>query len=242
MPAALSAQACAGKRIVGVIFDLGGVVLNSPFEAIAEYERVQKLDGNAINLIIGASGEHGAFARLERGEITVEQFALPFQQDCVLAGFAHDAVDGSHLINQIIASCTPRPLMLHTLQLLRNEPMVRTAALTNNFIAERGAFVDAAKQVHPLFDVVVESAVEHIRKPDPAIYKLTCERLEIEPVNCIFLDDIGRNLKPARAMGMRTIKCALDDTTGEHAVGALAKLLGGNVAEILLQSLRRARL
>lgn len=236
-------QACtSGKRMVGVIFDLGGVVLNSPFDAIAQYARRQKLDRSAINRIILSSGENGAFAQLERGELTVDEFALPFQQDCVSAGFEHDALDGSHLISQIIEACTPRPLMLHTLQLLQDEPAIRTAALTNNFIAQHGAFVDAANQIRPLFDVFVESAVEHIRKPDPAIYELTCKRLEIEPEHCIFLDDIGQNLKPARAMGMRTIKCAFDDTSGADAIGALARLLGGNVEQALLHSLPRARL
>ena len=133
--------------------------------------------------------------------------------------------------------------MLDALHLLKTSPELRTAALTNNFVSDASsAFTDATEGVRPLFDVVVESAVEHLRKPDPRIYALVCERLEVEPKQCVFIDDIGRNLKPAAALGMATIKCALDDVRGERAVGALASLLGGDVGRKLQQLLRRARL
>ena len=57
-----------------------------------------------------------------------------------------------------------------------------------------------------LFDVVLESSKIGVRKPEPRIYELACEALEVEPADCVFLDDLGINLKPARAMGMTTIK------------------------------------
>ena len=133
--------------------------------------------------------------------------------------------------------------MLDALRVLKAEPGLHTAALTNNFLFENdSAFADTTEQVRPLFDVVVESAVEKVRKPDPAVYRLACDRLGVDPSRCIFVDDIGRNLKPAQAMGMRTIKCALDDVSGERALGSLAKMLSSDVGRKLQALLRRGRL
>ena len=223
-----------------VIFDLGGVVLNSPFAAIASYERELALPQNAVNAIIQAGGETGAFAKLERGELTTETFAAPFADDVQRAGFAGSGLDGRILITRICDACTPRPLMLDALRLLRSEPKLRTAALTNNFVSENpSAFTDATEGVRPLFDAFIESATERLRKPDPRIYALACQRLEVEPEQCVFIDDIGRNLKPAALMGMSTIKCALEDTRGERALSSLANLLGGDVGRKLQTLLRR---
>ena len=225
----------------GVIFDLGGVVLNSPFDAIADFERELGVAPNSVNEVIRAAGHDGAFARLERGDLTVGSFAPAFARDCDFAGMG--SIDGHQLVLRICAACTPRPLMLDALHLLKTEPAVSTAALTNNFVFDStSAFADATEEVRPLFDVVVESAVERLRKPDPAIYKLACERLGLQPAGCVFLDDIGRNLKPAAAMGMRTIKCAVEDRSGERALGALAQMLGGDVGRRLQQLLLRGRL
>jgi putative hydrolase of the HAD superfamily len=73
-----------------------------------------------------------------------------------------------------------------------------------------------------LFDAVVESSKVGIRKPDPAINELACSLLDVAPGECVFLDDLGVNLKPARAMGMTTIKVA------DHAAAldALSGVLG----------------
>jgi putative hydrolase of the HAD superfamily len=57
-----------------------------------------------------------------------------------------------------------------------------------------------------LFDHVIESAKIGLRKPDPRIYQMMVEALAIDPRNCVYLDDLGVNLKPARDMGMTTIK------------------------------------
>ena len=227
----------------GIIFDLGGVVLNSPFAAIAEFEQELGCEPNTINVIIQKSGRDGAFAKLERGELTFDNFAEPFARDCERAAVL--PVDGLELMRRIASACTPRPLMLDALRVLKESPGVRTAALTNNFIMgeEAGAFADATATVRPLFDVVVESAVEKIRKPDPRIYEVACKRLGVEPHRCVFLDDIGRNLKPAQALGMQTIKCDLGDTTGARALGSLAKLLGERGAgQKLRAALRLAKL
>ena len=80
----------------------------------------------------------------------------------------------------------------------------------------------AVADVMSLFDLVVESSIEGIRKPNPDIYTLTCERLGIVPHEAVFLDDLGINLKPAKALGMRTIK-VLNEA---QAISALGELTG----------------
>ena len=235
------ANSAAEAAAEAVIFDLGGVVLDSPFLAIAAYEAERGVRPGTVNSVIAAAGEGGAFARMERGEISVEGFAAPFASEATEAG--HPELDGRVLMDAILRSVAPRPLMLDALAALREEPgRLRTAALTNNFRAESGrdGLSDSLAQVRPLFDVVVESAVEGVRKPDPAIYRAACERLGVPPARCVFLDDIGRNLKPARAMGMRTIKVDLDDRSGARALGALARILGtGAAAGRIRRALRR---
>ena len=159
-----------------VIFDLGGVVLNSPLAAIADYERKIGLPENTINKVIGKAGDDGAFARLERGELTVDEFPEPFARDCAAVGAP--PLDGAAFMALILDSCTPRPLMLDALAVLR-EGEVRTAALTNNFRSAKSddRFAASLATLRPLFDVIVQSAEEGVRKPDPTIYRTACRRL-----------------------------------------------------------------
>jgi epoxide hydrolase-like predicted phosphatase len=95
---------------------------------------------------------------------------------------------------------------------------LRAGALTNNWITEDAG----AEGLRPHFDVFVESAVEGLRKPDPRIYVLACKRLGVAPAEAVFLDDIGANLKSARALGMTTIKVVDPD----QALGELEAVLG----------------
>ena len=110
-----------------VIFDLGGVILHSPFAAIAEYETRLGVGQNTVNAVIGASGSGGAFARLERGELTIESFSDAFAADCKVAG-APSIIDGGELIRVILDSCTPRPLMTVGPTQRRLSPAVQEAA------------------------------------------------------------------------------------------------------------------
>ena len=208
------------SAIAAVVFDIGGVVQDSPLHAIARYEREHGLEPNAINRVVVAAGEAGAWARLERGELTVQTFCAPFEADCRARGIA---IDGRVLMARIAEASVPRPLMLEAIRRLRAAGL-RVAALTNNWVAETPA-VAASETVKSRlaahFDVVVESAVVGLRKPDPRIYALVCDRLGVEPARVAFLDDIGRNLKPARELGMATIK--VDDP--EQALRELGTLL-----------------
>ena len=201
--------------IDAVIFDLGGVVMESPLHAIARYERARGLPPDAINRAVVDAGDGGAWARLERGELTVEAFCAPFEADCRASGIV---VDARALMAQITETTVARPSMLEAIRRLRHHRF-RVAALTNNWL-DGGSTVGAGLRAQ--FDVFVESATVGLRKPDPRIYEVVCRELGVAPARAVFLDDIGRNLKPARALGMTTIK--VDDPV--QALGELGILLG----------------
>ena len=198
-----------------VVFDLGGVVLDSPLHAIARYERDNGIEHNAINHSIVAAGESGAWSRLERGELEVAAFFTPFEADCRAAGLA---VDGRRMMEYIASGGGPRPQMLEAIRRIRDQGL-SVAALTNNWPSENR---DEANPLRQLFHVFIESSVVGLRKPDPRIYELVCRELGVEPAATAFLDDIGRNLKTARALGMKTIKVE----EPEPALRELESLLG----------------
>lgn len=202
--------------IEAVIFDLGGVVLESPFQVIARYEREHGLPADAINRVVVAAGEQGAWARLERGELTVQTFCEPFEADCRAHGLT---VDARRLMREIGEAARPRPVMLEAIRRLRAKGF-RVAALTNNWLDGGRPLGDGLRE-H--FDVFVESASVGLRKPDPRIYALVCRRLGVAPEQAVFLDDIGRNLKTARALGMATIRVR-DPEQALRELGALVGL------------------
>lgn len=202
-----------------VLFDLGGVVLGSPLHAIRDYEQELGFERNAINLVAANTAPNGAWSRLERGEIDMELFYAEFESDCAAAGLTMDARVMMERVSEVTG---PRPAMLSAIARLR-EAGFKVGALTNNWAhAEDTEHNDGTRALRDLFDVFIESSVEGLRKPDPAIYRLACERLGSTPQETIFLDDIGHNLKPAREMGMVTIKVdAL-----ERALDELSALVG----------------
>ncbi len=183
-----------------VIFDLGGVVFPSPFDVFDEYERTSGLPSRFIRTVVAESADHGAWARFERSEIGFDEFRAAFEAECAAAG---GAVDAAEIMRGIMSGFAPRAEMVTAITRLRAAGL-RTGALTNNWAASDRGGTHGASDLG--FDVVVESAVEGVRKPDPLIYELVCARLAVEPAHCVFLDDLGVNLKPARAMGMTTIK------------------------------------
>ncbi len=184
--------------IDAVIFDLGGVVFESPLAVIAEYEDEQAIATGTINRVVMTTGSGGAWAQYERAEISHEEFCDRFTDECARRGAR---VDVAALMGRIDRATLPRPKMLDTISELRARGWL-VAALTNNWTPLRQpSFTDR-------FDVVVESSVEGVRKPQPRIYELVLDRLGIAASSALFLDDIGANLKPAKAMGMTTIKVA----------------------------------
>lgn len=203
------------SRPNAVIFDLGGVVMGSPLHAIAAYERELGIEAGFVNRQVVATGASGAWSRLERGEVALDAFYPLFDAECNAAG---NPLSARVMMERIGVAAQPRPRMLSAIRTIRARGL-RTAALTNNW---RGDGTRERDWLRDVFDVVVESAVEGLRKPDPRIYPITLARLGAIATETVFLDDIGRNLKPARALGMITIK--VDDEM--QALRELAQALG----------------
>jgi len=203
--------------IRAVIFDLGGVVLGSPLHAIAAYERERGIAAGSVNRVVARTGADGAWGRLERGLVGLAAFAPAFEAECAAAGFA---IDARILMERMAAASQPRPAMLAAIRALRTRGL-RVAALTNNWPSDDRAD-DGTRALRGHFDAFFESSVLGLQKPDPRIYLHACTELAIGPEEAIFLDDIGRNLKAARALGMTTIKV----DTPEQALGELARLVG----------------
>jgi putative hydrolase of the HAD superfamily len=186
-----------------VIFDFGGVILTSPFEAFARYEADNGLPEGFLRRLNATDPDTNAWARLERSEVDLVGFAELFEAEARAAGHP---VDGRAVIGLLAGQL--RPPMVEALR--RCHDQLKTALLTNNFVAtdpvQAGERAEPMSEVLDHFDVIVESSRVALRKPDPAIYRLVCGELGVEPHEAVFLDDLGVNLKPARAMGMTTIK------------------------------------
>ena len=202
--------------IRAVIFDLGGVILGSPIDAFTAYEAELGLPHQFLNRMIVDNGEGGAWQRLERGELAMPEFLDAFDQEVAAAGVQ---ISAATLMQRVAQVSQPRPEMLAAIGRIR-EAGLRVAALTNNWASEDQRSKMSLLRDH--FDVFVESVREGLRKPDPRIYALVCNRLGVAAVEAVFLDDIGRNLKPARAMGMTTIRVS----SAPQALSELEPVLG----------------
>ncbi len=204
-----------------MIFDLGGVVLGSPLHAIADLERERGIEAGFVNRVVVATGSGGAWSRLERGELTMGAFVTAFEADCVAAGAA---VPVRVLMERIAQVSQPRPAMLAAIRRIRGRGLV-AAALTNNWADEGEG--GGTRDLAPHFDFFIESSALGLRKPDPRIYRHACAEIGVEPSRAVFLDDIGRNLKPARELGMVTIK--VDDP--DRALAELEAVLGFSLSD-----------
>ena len=184
--------------IRSVMFDFGGVLTSSPFVAFERYERDQGLPVGAIRRLNATNPDTNAWARLERSELTFEEFCEVFEAEATAAGLHVDASAALGVLGGDL-----RPAMVEAVRDCAHR--FRTACLTNNFRVTAEPRPDVAA-VLGLFDLVLESRKLGIRKPDPRFYLVACERLAVEPTEVVYLDDLGINLKPARALGMTTIK------------------------------------
>ena len=212
-----------------VIFDLGGVVFGSPLHAIRRYELANGIEENFVNRLVVAAGPEGSWPRMERGELVMGPgFFAAFDRDVEAADSAvAERFSAEDMMAAIAEESRPRPQMIDALRRLRADGYT-VAALTNNWVSEeerepKDAGEAAMRaEVRALFDEYIESSVVGLRKPDPAIYGLACSRIGVEPEEAVFLDDIGSNLKTARALGMTTIK--VDDP--DDALAELWRTLG----------------
>jgi putative hydrolase of the HAD superfamily len=194
------------RNFDAVLWDFGGVILSSPFDAFARYEARLGLPKDFIRGVNSRNPDTNAWAQFEQGRITADEFAQQFEAEALAAG---GQLSGREVLAQLSGAI--RPEMVAALQRVRQQ--WRVACITNNMPTGKGASMTrdaetarAVGEVLGLFEHVVESSKLGMRKPDPRIYRHTCQLLAVAPERCVYLDDLGINLKPARAMGMATIK------------------------------------
>jgi putative hydrolase of the HAD superfamily len=185
--------------IRSVMFDFGGVITSSPFDAFARYEREQDLPPGFIRTVNATDPDTNAWADLERGRLDVAGFAEAFAVESLRLGHR---VDGRVVLSLLGGDV--RPAMVEAVR--RCSLRFETACVTNNFGAEDMATPSEVAAIYELFDVVLESRNLGVRKPEPRFYELACEAVGVRPEEVVYLDDLGINLKPARSMGMHTIK------------------------------------
>lgn len=207
----------ASRGIRAVLFDFGGVLSSSPFDAFERYERENGLPGGFIRALNATDHHDNAWARLERSEVSIGEFVCLFEAEAAAAGHP---VDGAEVLSLLGGDI--RPGMIRAVEACRERFLV--GLLTNNFVSSEAGErpMSRVAAVLELFDEVVESSVIGVRKPEPRFFEIACERLAISPEEAVFLDDLGVNLKPARALGMRTIKVS----TEAQALAELSEVLG----------------
>jgi putative hydrolase of the HAD superfamily len=189
-----------------VLWDFGGVILSSPFEAFSRYESEIGLPKDFIRSLNARNADTNAWAKMERSEVSLEGFVQLFEAEAQQQGHR---VDGWRILQSLSGDI--RPQMVEALR--RCKAAFRVACITNNMkhgegpgMARSADKAKAVAEIMTLFEHVVESSKLGMRKPDPRIYRHACDLLGVAPEECVYLDDLGINLKPARAMGMRTIK------------------------------------
>jgi putative hydrolase of the HAD superfamily len=196
-------------NVAAVLFDFGGVITASPFDAFNQYERELGLPEGSIRNLNATNPHTNAWAQLERNEVKVDDFCRLFEAEARAAG--HE-LSGQRVLDALNGEI--RPDMVEAVR--RCSERLKTACLTNNIARDEGVS-RGHEDIMALFDVVIESSKIGVRKPDPRFYEIACAQLAVEPRDCVFLDDLGINLKPARVLGMRTIKV-------ENSTQALAEL------------------
>ncbi len=218
----MSNQSSPNGAIRAVLWDFGGVFTTSPFTAFTRFEEARGLPKDFIRTVNATNADGNAWALMERNEVSREEFGDLFEAETRAAGHA---VNGSEILPLLSGELQPE--MVTALRIVAKS--YKTACLTNNMRTGHGPSMsqDADKAariagVMEIFEHVVESSHAGVRKPEPRFYEIACEMLEIKPSEAVFLDDLGVNLKPARAMGMTTIKV----TGPGQAIADLEAVLG----------------
>ena len=182
--------------IRAVLFDFGGVITSSPFDAFTQLEEELGLPADFIRTVNATNPDENAWARLERSEVDLDTFASLWSDEARALG--HE-VDGRAVLERLAGRI--RPEMVAAIRTCRGS--YKTGCLTNNFGSADSEVSAEVAAVYELFDVVLESRTLGVRKPDPRLYELACSALDVQPEECVFLDDLGVNLKPARTIGMQ---------------------------------------
>ncbi len=181
------------------IFDIGGVLTSSPVIAIREYAMRERVDYAVLGPMIG---DHDlAWSRWERSELSLQRFIQQFEAEGLERGIK---VSAQGIMDAAFGTQSVREEMVTVVRYLRGR--LKLGCITNNVAREDAESRPRAIVLEDLFDHVIESSIVGIRKPDPRIYHMACEALSVQPHEAVFLDDIGANLKGARAVGLTTIK------------------------------------
>ena len=197
--------------IAATLWDIGGVLTTSPFEAFNRFEADAGLPKDFIRGVNARNPDTNAWAQFESNQVSLDEFDALFRAESAALGHP---LGGKAVVELLSGDLRPR--MVAALKACKAR--FRVGAITNNLQPSEPAIAPRdpgrateMQDVMALFDVVVESSIEGIRKPNPEIYRRACERLGVTPDECVFLDDLGINLKPARALGMHTIKVVSED-------------------------------
>lgn len=208
--------------IKAVLWDFGGVITSSPFEAFKRYETEHGLPTDFIRGINATNPDTNAWAQFEASKVSIEEFDQLFLKESTAAGHP---VSGKEVIKLLAGDVRPR--MVKVLERCKQD--YKISCLTNNVRSGQGPGMSrtpenaaAVQQAMSLFDHVLESSREGMRKPQPEFYLLACERMGVAPSAVVYLDDLGINLKPARKLGMTTIKVLSED----QAINDLSATLG----------------
>jgi putative hydrolase of the HAD superfamily len=202
--------------VEAVIWDFGGVFTTSPFEAFNRYEAEKGLPKDLIRRVNATNPDTNAWAQFERNEIDARGFDELFLAESTALGHP---VPGREVLPLLSGQLRPR--MVAALKTCKQH--FKVGCITNNVVSEHSPGQDAPQrlagamgQVMPLFDAIIESSKAGVRKPDPKIYQMMCELLDVRAEACVYLDDLGINCKPAAQLGMRAIKVSdVDQTLAE---------------------------
>jgi putative hydrolase of the HAD superfamily len=201
-----------------VLWDFGGVILDSPFDAFNRYEAANGLPKDLLRTLNATNPDTNAWAQLERSAVPFPEFCRLYEAEAAAQGHT---IDAAALFASISGAI--RVPMVDAIKAIKAKGL-KTALLTNNWLSEEVRSDDpySTGRVLQLFDAIVESSKVGVRKPEVRFYEIACELLAVEPDECVFLDDLGINLKPAKAMGMQTIKVLSVD----QALGELEAIVG----------------
>ena len=183
-----------------ILWDFGGVITSSPFEAFNNFEETNGLPKDIIRTINSENPDMNAWAQFESNSITIDEFNDLFLKEAKAKGFD---IKGKDIIKLLKGSI--RENMVSFLRELKSD--FKLGCITNNVKSSSEENTDnETEEAMSIFDHVIESSIVGIRKPNPEIYMMSCDALNVSPDQCIYLDDLGINLKPARELGMTTIK------------------------------------
>ena len=209
-------------QLQAILWDFGGVFTTSPFENFNKLEEELGAPADFIRQVNSTNPDKNAWAQFESNSVSLDDFDVLFADESEGLGFR---IEGKAVIN--VLSGDLRPRMVEVLKVCKQH--YKVACITNNVKAGKGPGMNQntekanqVGQVMDLFDAIIESSVVGIRKPNPAIYQMACKTLEVNAQDCAFLDDLGINLKPAKELGMATIKVLTED----QAISDLSKLTG----------------